>query len=69
MTKRDSKDLFEKDLKVEEFFEEDQYVCKDLEVISIQEPCLMCSMALNHARIEKLFYSIGHIDGWGGCNV
>lgn len=28
----------------------------------------MCAMALNHARIEKLFYSISHKSDWGGCN-
>jgi tRNA(Arg) A34 adenosine deaminase TadA len=28
----------------------------------------MCAMALNHARISRLVFSVESLDGWGGCN-
>lgn len=32
------------------------YVCQNLWVFLSHPPCVMCSMALTHSRIEKLFY-------------
>lgn len=44
------------------------YVCLGLWVFSLNEPCIMCSMALTHSRIDSLFYINPHKSGWGGCN-
>ena len=32
------------------------YILTGLEVYIYREPCLMCSMALSHSRIKRLFY-------------
>ncbi|KAG4304674.1 hypothetical protein PORY_002067 [Pneumocystis oryctolagi] len=34
------------------------YLCKDLIVITTHEPCVMCSMALVHSRVFRIFYTI-----------
>lgn len=41
----------------EESFSSCQYLCKGLDIIIYQEPCLMCSMALVHSRIRRVYYS------------
>ena len=33
-----------------------EYILTGLEVYLYREPCLMCSMALSHSRIKRLFY-------------
>ena len=33
-----------------------EYILTGLEVYMYREPCLMCSMALSHSRIKRLFY-------------
>lgn len=33
--------------------ETEQYFCKDLDMICVQEPCVMCAMALNHSRVSR----------------
>jgi len=37
--------------------EEEQYLCKGFYLFSIQEPCIMCGMAILHSRFDKVFYS------------
>lgn len=34
----------------------DQYYCEGLYVFSIYEPCIMCSMALVHNRISRIYF-------------
>ena len=34
--------------KIEEYFEETNYYCKDLDLFIVMEPCIMCSMALGY---------------------
>ncbi|KAI6654768.1 inactive tRNA-specific adenosine deaminase-like protein 3 isoform X2-like [Oopsacas minuta] len=41
------------------------YLCTGLEVYTTQEPCVMCSMALVHARISKVFYGMANIEMGG----
>ena len=35
---------------------EEQYFMKDLYVFSSIEPCFMCSMALIHSRVNRLYF-------------
>ena len=44
------------------------YVCSNMYVFMLREPCIMCSMALTHSRISSLFYMDTQVEGWGGCN-
>ncbi|KAM3955914.1 putative inactive tRNA-specific adenosine deaminase-like protein 3 [Aphomia sociella] len=46
-----------KDVSVDEKGEDDgPYLCTGYYVYSIREPCIMCSMALVHARVKRLFF-------------
>ena len=44
-------------------FPDNHYLCTDLMVISIYEPCLMCAMAMVHSRIKYFFYLFPHNTG------
>lgn len=49
----------EPDQKIEEYFEEKNYYCKDLDLFVVMEPCIMCSMALGfflYIYIKLLMY-------------
>ncbi|KAI8048390.1 cytidine deaminase-like protein [Syncephalis plumigaleata] len=36
------------------------YLCSNYDLYTIYEPCIMCSMALLHSRIGRVFYAIPH---------
>ncbi|KAJ2611741.1 tRNA-specific adenosine deaminase subunit tad3 [Coemansia sp. RSA 1365] len=42
--------------KVEPFDDAANYLCEGLDVFSSKEPCVMCTMALVHSRIGRLFF-------------
>lgn len=41
----------------------DQYYCENFYVFSIKEPCIMCSMALVHSRIARLYFTQPTVNG------
>jgi len=44
------------------------YLCRNLFAFCWMEPCVMCTMALNHSRIEILFF-VDAQAGDGGCSA
>jgi tRNA-specific adenosine deaminase 3 len=45
------------------------YLATDFEVYCISEPCIMCSMALLHSRVSKVYYGVSdrfERSSWGG---
>ncbi len=42
------------------------YLLTDYDVYLSQEPCLMCSMALIHSRVSRVFFAKLSPDGKGG---
>eukprot|EP01015_Nassula_variabilis_P017466 TRINITY_DN2751_c0_g1_i3.p2 TRINITY_DN2751_c0_g1~~TRINITY_DN2751_c0_g1_i3.p2 ORF type:complete len:165 (+),score=48.21 TRINITY_DN2751_c0_g1_i3:2-496(+) len=49
------------------------YYCTNLDLVIVQEPCIMCAMALVHSRVRRVYYSIrsqgvGQSGLYGGLN-
>ncbi|KAL4488024.1 hypothetical protein ABPG72_009362 [Tetrahymena utriculariae] len=46
------------------------YYCTGLDVFIVQEPCIMCSMALIHSRVRRVYYSLKNPkqEQFGGLN-
>jgi Cytosine/adenosine deaminases len=54
---------------IQEYFPTGYYYCSNLDLYLVMEPCIMCSMALVHSRIRRVFYSIPYEGpGTGGIN-
>lgn len=39
------------------------YLCTGYDIFIVREPCIMCSMALVHSRVKRIFYGCSSIDG------
>ncbi|CAK9303377.1 unnamed protein product [Gordionus sp. m RMFG-2023] len=50
------------------FENEMQYLCTNYHLFTTREPCIMCSMALVHARIRRVFYGTESKYGALGSN-
>lgn len=44
---------------------DEQYLCTGLDLYLDSEPCVMCSMALVHARIGRVFYRLSRPETGG----
>lgn len=44
-----------------------QYYLKDLNIILFKEPCIMCTYALVHSRVNKIYFKVNNKIG-GGCH-
>eukprot|EP01016_Furgasonia_blochmanni_P017930 TRINITY_DN2055_c0_g1_i3.p1 TRINITY_DN2055_c0_g1~~TRINITY_DN2055_c0_g1_i3.p1 ORF type:complete len:343 (+),score=-17.34 TRINITY_DN2055_c0_g1_i3:64-1092(+) len=57
------------EMDIVDYFESQNYFCKDMDLVVVQEPCVMCAMALVHSRIRRVYYSLPHDRAdWGGLN-
>ena len=43
----------------------DSYLCTGMDVYLTREPCIMCSMALLHARVRRIFFAVRNERGGG----
>ncbi|KAL4469548.1 hypothetical protein ABPG74_004801 [Tetrahymena malaccensis] len=69
----EKKDKINSKRKSEESIEESlssYYYCTGLDVFIVQEPCIMCSMALIHSRVRRVYYSLKNPkqEQFGGLN-
>jgi hypothetical protein len=48
---------------IDKFDVKDNYYCSNMWVITTQEPCIMCGMALVHSRIDRLYFKERHHRG------
>jgi hypothetical protein len=48
---------------IDKFDVQDNYYCSNMWVITTQEPCIMCGMALVHSRIDRLYFRERHHRG------
>ncbi|EAR88439.2 cytidine and deoxycytidylate deaminase zinc-binding region protein (macronuclear) [Tetrahymena thermophila SB210] len=69
----EKKDKINSKRKSEESIEESlssYYYCTGLDIFIVQEPCIMCSMALIHSRVRRVYYSLKNPkqEQFGGLN-
>jgi tRNA-specific adenosine deaminase 3 len=66
------KEIQDRDLKIKKKRVLDEpnygYLCTGLDVFMYQEPCVMCSMALVHSRINRLFFLFKNSNNGGICS-
>lgn len=48
-------------------YSENPYLCTNFDLFVTREPCLMCSMALLHSRIKRLFFLDANTPVTHGC--
>eukprot|EP00658_Telonema_sp_P-2_P027906 TRINITY_DN21487_c0_g1_i1.p1 TRINITY_DN21487_c0_g1~~TRINITY_DN21487_c0_g1_i1.p1 ORF type:complete len:198 (+),score=21.32 TRINITY_DN21487_c0_g1_i1:202-795(+) len=47
----------------------DQYLCNGADLFLTREPCVMCTMALIHSRIRRVFFALTEPQFGGICSV